>query len=334
MAISKYEKYVVRKPAVIKDGKLQFPDKIDVKGQIETGALQFRSPELMKETDAYFEYGIISGDVTLGGGLPGKVVEGSHKHALAELFLFAGTNPNDPSDLGAEVEFYMGDGKVPINTSASIYMPPNMAHFPVVWKNVKRPCIFVVARPAGHQSLPEQKGDKTAESGYEKYVLRKPAIRSKDGKLEYPDKINTKGMVDTGPLVWHSADLAKVTNFFMEHGIISGDLIVGAGRAIGPQDFVEKPHKHDDTAEMFGFLGTNPDDPSDLGAEAEFCLGEGAEMEKVIINTSSMVYVPPGVAHFPLTWKNVKRPCIFLVIPCGNVQRTPSKVVPLKGRTD
>ncbi|MGD9159342.1 MAG: hypothetical protein PVG39_13095 [Desulfobacteraceae bacterium] len=51
-----------------------------------------------------------------------------------------------------------------------------------------------------------------------------------------------------------------------------------------------------------------------LGAEIEFWLGQGDEMEKVIINTSSAVYVPAGPAHFPQIWKNVTRPVMTMVI--------------------
>ncbi|MBN1413120.1 MAG: hypothetical protein JW969_19935 [Spirochaetales bacterium] len=169
-------------------------------------------------------------------------------------------------------------------------------------------------------------------SRYEKNILRKPAIRSKSGKLEFPVKIDTRGLVDTGPLVWQTSE-GEDADVFVEHGIISGDLVVGGGAAIGPSGFIEKPHKHDTHGETFLFIGTNPDDPTDLGAEAEFCLGEGDRMEKVIINTTSKVYVPPGVAHFPLTWRNVKRPCIFVVLRGSATKGAPGTTVSEKGRT-
>ncbi|MGD9118620.1 MAG: hypothetical protein PVJ08_07825, partial [Dehalococcoidia bacterium] len=65
---------------------------------------------------------------------------------------------------------------------------------------------------------------------------------------------------------------------------------------------------------IFYFLGTNPEDPSDLGAEVEFWLGDGEETEKMVINSPSALYVPPEVPRFPIRWKNLKRPCIFGVI--------------------
>ena len=151
-----------------------------------------------------------------------------------------------------------------------------------------------------------------AESKYEKYIVRRPAIMGKGGELEFSQKIHTEGKVDTGPLVWRSPELMKETSSYVEHGIISGDVVVGEDRPGG----IEISHKHDNFSEIFLFVGTNPSDPTDLGAEAEFCLGEGEEQEKVLINTSSSIYVPPGMAHFPLIWKKVKRPCILVVARC------------------
>jgi len=149
-----------------------------------------------------------------------------------------------------------------------------------------------------------------AASRYEKYVVRKPAIINRDGQHVVPERIEVAGRVDTGPLVWCSRELIVESNIGVESGIISGDITVGTGSA-----GTFAPHKHD-FDEMFLFLGTNPKDISDLGAEAEFWLGEGEELEKVVLNTSACVYVPAGLAHFPLTWKNVERPCMFVVIAC------------------
>jgi hypothetical protein len=151
-----------------------------------------------------------------------------------------------------------------------------------------------------------------AESRYAKYVIRKPAVIGEGGRLEIPDKLDVAGQVDTGPLVWVGKKIIPESPVGLESGIISGDFTVGTGTGGGLA-----PHKHDDFDEMFLFMGTNPQDPSDLGAEAEFWLGEGEELEKIEINTSTCVFVPAGLAHFPLTWKNVKRPCVFVVVSCS-----------------
>ena len=158
-----------------------------------------------------------------------------------------------------------------------------------------------------------------AESRYEKYVVRKPSIHGKDGQLEVPERIVPKTRSSTGPLIWCNHPV-------IEAGIIWGDITVGTGF-----DGVTKPHKHDGD-ETFLFLGTDPKDFNDLGAEAEFWLGEGDELDKVVINTSASVFVPGGLAHFPLTWKNVKRPSIFVVVAGGGPESILKQPVSLEGR--
>lgn len=56
--------------------------------------------------------------------------------------------------------------------------------------------------------------------------------------------------------------------------------------------------------EIIGFVGTNPDDLHDLGAEAEIWMDD----EKYVKTQSFLVYVPSGLKHCPLTVRNIKRP--------------------------
>jgi hypothetical protein len=147
-----------------------------------------------------------------------------------------------------------------------------------------------------------------AKSKYEKYVVRKPAIIKSDYTEEVPkgDKIPRRTPVDTGPMVMFSKDFVPEANTIIEYGIVTGDMVIGDG------SFVDK-HKHD-YEEIFMFLGTDPNDPRDLGAEVEFWIGEGEDMEKIVFTTSSSIYVPPGVAHFPQIWRKVKRPVLTVVV--------------------
>ena len=146
------------------------------------------------------------------------------------------------------------------------------------------------------------------KSRYEKYVVRKPAVFGDGFQQEVPDKVDISGKVDTGPLIWVSRKLIEDSAVGVESGVIKGDIVVEAGGGrLGP-------HIHENFDELFLFLGTNFEDIHDLGAEVEFWLGEGDGLDKVEINTSACVYIPAGLAHFPMVWKNVKRPCIFFVV--------------------
>lgn len=148
------------------------------------------------------------------------------------------------------------------------------------------------------------------KSKYEKYVVRKPAIVTADYKDEVPkgDKMPNRSAVDTGPRVIFSHNFVKDSDTMVEYGLISGDTVIG-----DLDKNVTEPHKHN-YEEIFLFLGTNPADTTDLGCEVEFWVGEGKDAEKIVFNTSSSIYIPPNVAHFPQVWRNVKRPVMCVVI--------------------
>lgn len=166
-----------------------------------------------------------------------------------------------------------------------------------------------------------------AESKYEKYVLRKPAIVKADYTDEVPqtDKLPVVSAVDTGPRVIFSKKFVNEASSMVEYGLISGDTVIG-----DIDKNVTEPHKHD-YEEIFLFLGTDPEDTTDLGAEVEFWVGEGDEMEKVIFNTSSSIYIPPGTVHFPQIWRNVRRPVMTVVI-MPNTEERVLKTVSAEGR--
>jgi hypothetical protein len=151
-----------------------------------------------------------------------------------------------------------------------------------------------------------------AESKYEKYVVRKAGVVVRVGD-DYVDKIPEGDVfppvseTDTGPRVIFSNDLIANAKTKVEYGYVLGDQTVGSGN-----DLVQV-HKHD-YEEIFLFLGTDPQDTAKLGAEVEFWLGEGEDRDKVVLTTSSAVYVPPNVAHFPQIWRNVTRPVMIMVI--------------------
>jgi hypothetical protein len=68
-----------------------------------------------------------------------------------------------------------------------------------------------------------------------------------------------------------------------------------------------KPQSHD-WDEYLVFLGTNPEDPFDLGGEVEFWM----EGEKHIITKTCAIFVPRGVYHCPFYIRRVDRPFVFI----------------------
>ena len=71
--------------------------------------------------------------------------------------------------------------------------------------------------------------------------------------------------------------------------------------------FDEHVHDYD---ELIGFYGSNPDDPYDLGAEMEVTID--GEVHK--IDRTSMIFLPAGMPHMPLSIKKVDRPVFHFSI--------------------
>jgi hypothetical protein len=74
-----------------------------------------------------------------------------------------------------------------------------------------------------------------------------------------------------------------------------------------------EPHRHD-CDEIIGFIGNNPEDPSDLGGEVEFWM----EDEMHIITKSCLIFVPKGMKHCPLVVRRADRPIFhFSTVTAG-----------------
>jgi hypothetical protein len=64
-----------------------------------------------------------------------------------------------------------------------------------------------------------------------------------------------------------------------------------------------KPHSHA-YDEVLGLVGSNTDDPHDLGGVAEITLGG----ETHIIDRSCLIYIPAGLEHGPFKQTKISRP--------------------------
>jgi hypothetical protein len=77
-----------------------------------------------------------------------------------------------------------------------------------------------------------------------------------------------------------------------------------------PYMMIPKAHKHN-TPEILYFIGGNPMNFKDFGAEVELTMGEGEDEEKIIITSTTWVYLPSNLSHCPLNFKKVDRPIMF-----------------------
>jgi hypothetical protein len=71
---------------------------------------------------------------------------------------------------------------------------------------------------------------------------------------------------------------------------------------------MEEAHTHD-FEEFLCFMGTNPTNTEDFGAEIEVSMGK--EREKQVISSPTVVVIPKGMVHSPINFKRVDRPVIY-----------------------
>jgi hypothetical protein len=73
-----------------------------------------------------------------------------HSHDCDEILGFFGSNPDDPYDLGGEIEFWLEDEQHIITSSSLIFIPRGMKHCPLIMRRIDRP-IFHFSTVTGGQ---------------------------------------------------------------------------------------------------------------------------------------------------------------------------------------
>ncbi len=128
-----------------------------------------------------------------------------------------------------------------------------------------------------------------SELKYSKYFLN-----------ELPDELRFKGFGEMPNMV-----------VYTDNDIISGSkyfsvMIMGEEATKIPG---HGPHIHEDP-ELLVALGTDMNNPRDLGAKMEMCMGP--EMESHIVTESTMIWIPARFVHAPFRILEVTRPFIFI----------------------
>ncbi len=78
-----------------------------------------------------------------------------HVHDTDEIIGFFGSNPQDPYDLGGEIEIWLEDEKHIITRTAMLFVPAGMKHCPLVISRVDRP-IFHFTTVTGGEYIKEE----------------------------------------------------------------------------------------------------------------------------------------------------------------------------------
>ncbi len=101
---------------------------------------------------------------------------------------------------------------------------------------------------------------------------------------------------------------------YMDDRVVPGSFYVEAVWVVGsiPRSHPEHTHDHD---EIVGFVGSNMDDPNDLGAEIDFVV-DGV---KTTITKTCFIHVPAGVKHGGLCFRKIDRPVFQIAMLRQNI---------------
>ena len=98
-------------------------------------------------------------------------------------------------------------------------------------------------------------------------------------------------------------------------GELDADCSMGYHCISKPISF-DEPHAHD-FQEILCFIGGDPTNIMDLGAEIEFSLGG----EKHVLTKPAVVSIPKGMVHCPIIIRKVRKPLVFLEVSLTRIWR-------------
>lgn len=68
--------------------------------------------------------------------------EGAHTHHVGEVLYFIGGDPMNFKEFGADVELFIDGEKYFINSTTFVYIPEEVPHCPLYFKNIRKPIMF------------------------------------------------------------------------------------------------------------------------------------------------------------------------------------------------
>src|SRR5512145_241099 len=144
MAENRYGKYIVTELKLPKAVQQEMPD-----------------PEKYRARLLYLDEEAIEGAFYLSSGWYLKASDiqqaEAHTHDFDEVVAFFGTNPENPLDLGGEIEFWLGGEKHMLKNSCLIFVPKGMSHCPYWIRKVNQPIIHFSTAPYGTYVQKEDK---------------------------------------------------------------------------------------------------------------------------------------------------------------------------------
>ena len=277
MAETKYGNYV--KQLAFQQGR----------GGANAKELTFVSGEDMGGFELNFIIGVYD---TVGDWAPDA---GAHNHAFDELILFFGYDDGDLGYLGSDMALSLGKEYETHRFSVPLVgvAPRGFPHCPLVTEKVYKPFghfhLALSATYAGERVPREGETDGT------KYAHLMKPLKVQKGV----------GGADAVQFIQVNGDELEGMNINFNLGLFNraGRWDPGHGAHVHPYD------------EAYVFFGHNTDDLSYLGAEITMEIGK--EHEKHTFDKPTVVAIPRGVPHLPVTCNSLERPYSVMQVGLG-----------------
>jgi hypothetical protein len=265
---------------------------VKTQGKAKPGYVAWPMGTDLEGLNINFSWGVHS---QAGDNFPDK--RGFHIHPFDELLLFTGLDYNSPNALSAEIEMTLGEErqKYIFDEPTIILVPRGMPHnHPVTRKVDKTYGFIVISLDAQHKTtfVEEKSGPPRPDQIQHGQLVKKMFLRD----MKRKSGGNADFIAGFGGKTLEGFKL----NFTWAFHTGLGDWHPGRDPHVHPYD------------EILVFVGLNPANPGYLGAEIE--IGMGEEIEKFIFDQPTVVVVPGGLVHCPLTTRRVDKPYGFSAI--------------------
>jgi len=211
--------------------------------------------------------------------------EGLIKHDSDELMLFAGSNPQNPEPLNAEIEIQIENDVITITENSFVFVPAGAAHGNIRVKSLEKPVFCHTCHLTSDVYSAASAEAASPVGTYSGNVVHKYA--PVDGKLPTaPEGFLTR-------LLW------------IDGKKLSGAPYMEAVWFLQTNDTGPEEHDHD-FDEVIAFFGSDPSRPDELGGEIEFLI----DGEKFSFTKNCLVYVPQGVDHSPILVPKLEKPIL------------------------
>lgn len=293
MTVSANERFAVRRP-------LRDTGRPEIKGR-QSPPMTFLSAKQIPEANAYVELAWITGIPEPAPVAEERVLD------YDQFLLHIGMDHAKPQVLGGTVELTLGGQPIVFNTTTSVLIPKGTPYGPLTWKEFSRPHLqlsivlgsgdpYAASSPGTSGTVAGGGGTPPAmarDLDYEQYVVRSPMREAGPNYVEGRQNPT---------MTYISRTQLGTVNSYLEFGWIWAP----------PEPPIPKM-RHDDFDEILWHLGTDPSDPEALGATLQFGIGD----ELLEFDTTHCAYIPRGLDHGPLIWKEVHRPMIEMALMLG-----------------